>query len=259
MTETDSQTWNQWWPKMYTHHFDPVNYPGSHDSYKLAGEFLAGDDQVEEWGCATTFGRQFIPTPYRGVDGAPSRFVDQVADLSNYRSDTPNALMRHVLEHNWNWRIILDNFLLSFQDRGVVILFIPMGEHDLNRSFAHLVNQPPSPPGLQLDEASFLDMLNRPGLELVREETLENDTPPFGYERIFYLQKKEGAKALKSPRPRCKVKGCRRVGKFQVRSDYLVMGNRFEYQFNICKEHNEDMFDALYSLERLPDISWPSK
>jgi hypothetical protein len=241
---------------MYNEHIDPTNYPGSHESYERAGKFLAGERLVEEWGCATTFGRQFIPAPYRGVDGAPSKFVDEVADLSTYMSKTPNALMRHVLEHNWNWRTILANFLASFQEKAVLILFIPAGKHDINRSFEHREGFDPSPPGLQLDEVSLLDLLNRTGLQVMADTELSNDTPPFGYERMFFLEKREDAVPLGAVRPLCTLKGCHRRAGGQVRSDYTILGDRFEYAFNVCSKHQKDMINGLYSL-KLPEVAWP--
>lgn len=250
-----TDVWSEHWPTLYERAKAPVSYPGGSESYELAGKFLAGDALVEEWGCATTYGRKFIPAPYRGIDGGPSIFVDQVVDLREYISNVPRALIRHVLEHNWEWHTILDNFLASFTDRAVIILFIPLGLHDLNRSFEHLVSEPPTPPGLQMDEARFLSRLSRPGLEVVGDEELFNDTPPFGYERIFYLEKKADAKPLSVVQPRCTVGDCDTVTYDRVRVDYTVLGNRFEYAFNCCHRHAQGLMTGLYNLE-IPTINW---
>lgn len=252
---SDNPIWDPWWESLYQGSSVPTSYPGSAESYEKAGAFLGGQGLVEEWGCATTFGKRYIHAPYRGVDGGPSEFVDVVADLSTYRSDVPRALIRHVLEHNWNWRAILDNFLLSFKERGVVVLFIPLGKHDINRSFEHRIGQPPTPPGLQLDEESFWSMLSHPDL-VVKDEVLQNDTPPFGYERIIYLAKDNTVEIPRVATPRCTIRSCRRVATGQVRSDYVVLGNRFEYAFNACRKHQDDMLEGLYSLEKLPEVSW---
>lgn len=241
---------------MYTGASSPFNYPGSNTSYELAGKFLAGDDLVEEWGCATTFGKQFIPAPYRGVDGASSQFVDVVADLSDYRSDVPKALMRYVLEHNWNWRQILGNFLDSFQQKAVLVLFIPPGEHDINRSFEHRVGHPSTPPGLQLDEDSLFHMLSRRGLAVVDDFDMTNDTPPFGYEHMFFLEKKKRAKAFTSVIPRCKVNDCGKAAVRQVYSEVVALEHRFQYAFNACGDHADRIHADLFSLQ-IPSVRWP--
>lgn len=253
-SKAPNPTWEAWWPDLYRGVIAPVEYPGGSESYKLAGMFLAGDALVEEWGCATTFGRQFIPAPYRGVDGGPSEFVDVVADLREYGSGVPNALIRHVLEHNWDWRDILDNFVSSFTKKAAIILFIPMGVHDINRSFEHRVGKAPTPPGLQLDEASFFDRINRPGVVIVDDMELANDTPPFGYERVIFLEKKRDFIPISAVRPRCAY--CGEVGYEQMRVDLTLLGQRYEMAVNACAPCLAQAQEGLYSLKTIPEVSW---
>lgn len=254
MPQITNETWAEWWPKMYKDLEKPTMYPGDNESYILAGGFLAGDEQVEEWGCATTWGRQFIPAPYRGVDGAQSEFADLITDLSEYRSTTPNALIRHVLEHNWNWRTILNNFLDSFQKRGVVVLFIPLGLYDINRSFENRVGEPPSPPGLQMDEASFLNMLNRRDISIVKDFELQNATPPFGYERVFFLEKVEEHDTVAGDlMPRCFR--CNQYGFQQLRANFELLDRRYEIAYNACGRCLEEGLDTLYGFETFPMVS----
>lgn len=248
----ENETWAEWWPDLYSSAERPLEYPGGSVSYRLAGEFLAGDDLVEEWGCATTFGRQFISAPYRGVDGGPSKFVDEVVDLRTYRSKVPKALIRHVLEHNWEWRDILRNFLRSFQQSAVVILFIPLGEHDINRSFENRVGVKETPPGLQMDEESFMATLKMPGIKIVQDFELSNDTPPFGYERLFLLEKTT-AVTSSSPLPQCPT--CFRAAATQMRVDVEMLGQRYEIAYNTCQVCAKEKLDKLYALTSVPKVT----
>lgn len=100
------------------------------ETYAIAGEYLSGSELVEDWGCGVGWAKRFIDAPYRGVDGAWSRFAEIHADLREYRSHVPSAFMRHVLEHNADWRVILDNFMKSWRDRAALVLFIPPAPQD---------------------------------------------------------------------------------------------------------------------------------
>lgn len=245
-----NETWDAWWPELYSEYEKPKAYPGSDDSYEMAGEYLAGNDTIEEWGCATTWGKQFLDSPYRGVDGGPSEWVDEVADLTTYRSKADKILIRHVLEHNWEWRQILQNVVGSFQDRAVIILFIPLGTHDINRSFEHRADKAPSPPGLQMDEESFWYELRN--CNLYFDTTLSNNTPPFGYERVIGINK-NGEPNIPFVDPRCRVKGCTSFAQGQIHSDYVVLDNKFEWAFNTCLAHQEQALKSLYSLQ-VPEL-----
>jgi hypothetical protein len=94
-------------------------------SYEIAGEWLSGHGLVEDWGCGVGWASRYIEGTYRGVDGAWSRWADEVVDLREYRSDVGCALMRHVLEHNADWRQIAENFTDSWHDRAALVMFIP--------------------------------------------------------------------------------------------------------------------------------------
>ena len=103
------------------HHTVGVRPFGEAQTYTLAADWLRGHGLVEDWGCGAGYARQFFED-YRGVDGSGT-FADLQCDLSSYTSSAPCILMRHVLEHNFGWRKILDNMLSSFTERAVVVNF----------------------------------------------------------------------------------------------------------------------------------------
>jgi hypothetical protein len=165
-----------------------MRYGGDDTSYIRAGLYLSGPGLVEDWGCGTTYARRFIGAPYWGVDGCVSKFTDEQADLAVARKPVPKILMRHALEHNWNWRDILENLLSSFTDRAVLILFLHPGKVDKNISGDDLSDEAEWP-GLELCEPDLNAILDsHPEIEVWREDLI-TATAPQNYERIYWLSK----------------------------------------------------------------------
>jgi hypothetical protein len=112
-------------------------------TYLMAASFLADVDEVEDWGCGTgayeveDWGcgtgafRDFCKTRYVGIDGSRTPFADFVCDLSLYRSKASGIVLRHVLEHNYNWETILRNAVDSFTKKLCLILFTPFADETL--------------------------------------------------------------------------------------------------------------------------------
>ena len=97
-------------------------------TYRLAGEFMKDMREVEDWGCGTGGFRKFYSGKYIGVDGSANPFVDKIADLRTYRSNVDGIVMRHVLEHNYDWERILRSALTSFKKKLCIIVFTPFAE-----------------------------------------------------------------------------------------------------------------------------------
>lgn len=95
-------------------------------TYEIAAEFLRGI-AVEDWGSGLGWFGTLHDGPYVGVDGTSSPYTDVLTDLRYYRSRTPGLFMRHVLEHNPEWRRILDNALASATERLALVVFTPSG------------------------------------------------------------------------------------------------------------------------------------
>lgn len=115
------------------------------ETYRMGAGFLAGCATVEDWGCgkgwfrrvlAATCFERLITSEYRGVDGSATPFADIVVDLTRYMSEVDGIFMRHVLEHNYEWRTILANAVASFRRRMVLVLFTPLAEETHEIAFA---------------------------------------------------------------------------------------------------------------------------
>lgn len=186
--------------RLYKDVKQPFQYgPGDDHSYKLAGLYLSGKGLVEDWGCGTTWARRYIGAPYRGIDAAPTPWADVVTDLTQYNNGgVPKILMRHVLEHNWEWRAVLQNMLNSFTDRAMLLLHLRPGAKDTNMyqtarsSFGALHEEDYYMPGLSLAESDLESIISARaadrGLDVHMEEMQTNIESQ--YERIYWLEVK---------------------------------------------------------------------
>lgn len=156
------------------------------ETYKIAGDYLSGEGLVEDWGAGTCWAKQYIKSPYLGIDGAWSRWSDKIVDLTSYKSSAPKILMRHVLEHNWEWRSILSNMLSSFQEKALLVLFLKPGEKDWN-VYKNSYEPHKEIPGLSLCEKDLHEIIEKSGVEMTYEEISSNIESK--YERVYYLSK----------------------------------------------------------------------
>jgi hypothetical protein len=103
----------------------PAFYADS-TTYLMAAAFLADVEEVEDWGCGGGGFRRFCISPrYIGLDGSKTPYADKIVDLCTYRSTAAGIMMRHILEHNYEWEKVLDAALQSFQKKFCLILFTP--------------------------------------------------------------------------------------------------------------------------------------
>lgn len=117
------------------HHF-PFPY-GDPLSYRFGANWLAPCRTVADWGCGRGFFRNYIGADRyvgidMGVDSVPqdNPFATVRADLTQYRGQTDGIFIRHVIEHNFAWRAILENAVASFTKRLFLAVFTPLAEGD---------------------------------------------------------------------------------------------------------------------------------
>ncbi len=117
------------WTKWYINKNQSEPYADT-ISYSMGAEFLKDCDIVEDWGCGLGWFKKTYCGRAIGVDGTESKFSDVVADLATYKSyNFPNGIfMRHVLEHNENWKEILENALDTARYKFFLAIFTPFSE-----------------------------------------------------------------------------------------------------------------------------------
>lgn len=156
---------------------------GNTVTYQLAEDFLSGLS-VEDWGCGTGAFKRLHKGRYTGIDGSKTPFVDVVSDLRTYKSNVDGIMMRHVLEHNYDWGNILNNATISFTKRFCLVLFTPFTDKTKviaqNKKF-----------GVDVPDISFNknDIEKHfKGLKWSVTENIKTKTG-YGVEHIYYIEK----------------------------------------------------------------------
>ena len=126
--------WDAWYKDVQRTENDAFLY-GDALTYRMAASFFADVDVVEDWGCGRGGFRNFCTSRYVGVDGSRTPYADKIADLADYRTDAEGILLRHVLEHDYNWEKILANAVKSFRRKLCIVLFTDFSES--TRELAH--------------------------------------------------------------------------------------------------------------------------
>ena len=171
-------------------------------TYRFIGEWLDERGKiVEDWGCGGAWlSNEIVLGTYRGIDGAAAPWVFQQVDLRNYRSQVPRASMRHVLEHNYDWREVLTNFLASWSERASIVTFVPFrGEfckhkvcpgdevEDLSVEVDHGKGEW-AVPDLHLPRDEFLGRIEDSGAHVSWSGRYETDSQ-YGTEEVFHLSR----------------------------------------------------------------------
>jgi len=153
---------------------------GDETSYRRGMAFLDGHGAIEDWGCGTAWAKRFATkSAYIGIDVSKSRFADRVVDLRTYTSHADCIFMRHVLEHNQDWKTILTNAVGSFRRRMALVIYTPFG--DETRQIASWSGIP----DISFREEDLTDCFRH--LRSSKEQLLTGTQ--YGMERIFFIEK----------------------------------------------------------------------
>ncbi len=149
--DTNSGKWNTWYAGLKAD--ETGGKYGDAVTYLMAAAFLAGCEEIEDWGCGRGGFRRYCPGRYVGVDGSKTPYASTIAELGVYRSSPDGILLRHVLEHNYNWPKILEAAVQSFRKRLCVVLFTPFA--DTTRELRHNRDAGVDAPDLALSAAEI--------------------------------------------------------------------------------------------------------
>ena len=159
---------------------------GDDASYIKGMMFLDGHGVIEDWGCGFRHASKFVSTsPYVGIDGS-SPWADKRVDLREYTSEVDCIFMRHVLEHNADWSLILKNAIASFKKRMTLVIFTPFG--NVTRQIASSNDMTRfAVPDISFNREQLVTLFE--GI-IFFEETVHSETQ-YGIEHLFYLEKTE--------------------------------------------------------------------
>jgi len=173
--------WDSWYAGLDPNDNSGFVY-GDLTTYLMAASYFAEIEAVEDWGCGTAVFRRFCLGKYIGIDGSKTPFASRIVDLCTYRSNTPGILLRHVLEHNYNWEKILVSAVESFSKKLCLILFTPFSNrtHEITHNLAD---------GVDVPDLSFskLDLeRNFVNVEWRKLENIRSNTV-YGIEHVYFI------------------------------------------------------------------------
>jgi hypothetical protein len=160
---------------------------GCDTTFKRGAAYLSGIGLVEDWGCGSAYFQRFMPAGcYLGIDRDPTVAGVVKVDLADHTSTPDGIFVRHVLEHDARWQIILHNALASFRRRMVLIVHTPF----VRATAVHHRGVAPADGDLSPEiHFSRGDLVREfRGVPFRLEENIATDSP-FGREHVFYLAK----------------------------------------------------------------------
>jgi hypothetical protein len=180
--------WNNWYKDLTINDCGSFRY-GETATYELGYNFLQTCDKIEDWGCgAGGFKRYFLNdvlNKYVGVDGSNTPFADIKTDLTGYISNVDGIYMRHVLEHNYEWKQILENACKSFQTKMCLVLFTPFSEE--TTEIAHNLRHGVDVPDMSFNKNEIIDVFEKNNIKY--ELLTINSNTGYNIEHVFYLNK----------------------------------------------------------------------
>jgi hypothetical protein len=149
-------------------------------TYREAERWLRECDLVEDWGCGRRWFSTIRKGRYLGVDGS-GEYADVITDLAHYRSRPDGILLRHVIEHDYRWREILDNAVASFKYRMMLVIFTPLAEETHEIAFTEELGVP----DISFAAADLADRFGGATYTMVTVQTKSQ----YGCETLFALEK----------------------------------------------------------------------
>jgi hypothetical protein len=185
MNDSNMGKWDGWYKGLTLKDIGSFRYAET-ETYKMGAEFLNDMDCVEDWGCGVGGFKRFCTTKYVGVDGSHTPFADKIVDLVNYQSSVDGIMMRHVLEHNYEWKKLLDNAVSSFNKKMFLVLFVPFSDGPTKEvGHEHNTRSGVDVPDLALNKEEL--EIHFKGLKF-RSQTLKT-VAGYGEETVYYLEK----------------------------------------------------------------------
>lgn len=240
--------WDKWYKNIKT--MGSFRY-GDTITYKLAADFLADISEVEDWGCGTGGFKRFYKGKYTGIDGSANPFVDKIADLREYRSKIDGIVMRHVLEHNHDWKEVLTNAIASFNKKLCIIIFTPFSE-DGTKIIGNDSKYGVDVPHISFAKKDIENYLE--GLEW-RMESHKTKTY-FGLEYIYYIEKKTPKIAVISASLGGLEKIAEHVPQSMSYDNFVFTDENFPPRFNAMTPRLQAKIPKMFGWQMAPNYDY---
>lgn len=179
--DSNAGKWNEWYKGIPDKDPTPSLYAEA-TTYRMAASFFSDIDTVEDWGCGRGGFKIFCLGQYVGVDGSRTPFADKIVDLCNYKTRVDGILLRHVLEHNYQWEDVLSNAVKSFDHKLCIVLFTPFA--DQTREIAHNRHIGVDVPDLSLAKVEIEKHLHGLNWKLVENITTKSQ---YKVEHVYFV------------------------------------------------------------------------
>jgi hypothetical protein len=182
--------WNTWYKDLSLKDQGSFRY-GDTETYKLGYNFLKLCNKIEDWGCGVGNFKKFFTgenlNKYVGIDGSNTPFSNIKVDLIKYTSKVDGIFMRHVLEHNYEWKRILKNACKSFTNKMCLILFTPFTKKTME--IAHNLKHGVDVPDISFSKKDLISIFEKYNIKY--ELFTINSNTGYNIEHIFYLSKND--------------------------------------------------------------------
>lgn len=181
-TDSNIKKWDKWYKNLKE---IPTEY-GNTPTFKLAADFLKECKTIEDWGCGSGVFLSFCKNAI-GIDGSDTPFATKkFIDLTNYISEVDGIHIRHVLEHNYEWKKILNNLFKSAKKKIVITLFIPLNDKDNTEEINHNKRIGVDVPSLSISKKEFMDIVQKYNFKNINFEIFDTETE-YKKEQIVYI------------------------------------------------------------------------
>lgn len=207
MSESNVGKWDRWYQGVTV---DEPQLYGDDTTYRIGAQWLRGSDLIFDLGCGkggfkhvweTVAEEESWPLLDRcvvmGVDGSKTPFADITADLTEYRVNLSgfaegfkvSVFMRHVIEHNADWRTVLANAVASFNHRMCLVLFTPV---QMMRTQQIAWNDDPGVPDIGFNLNDLAQVFAEGGIERNIEVSMHETNTQYGVETVLRATREAG-------------------------------------------------------------------
>lgn len=146
---------------------------------------------VEDWGCGNCVFKEYLDNTIRyiGIDGSDTGYQDKIEDLTKYRSDVDSIYIRHIIEHNDDYKHILENSLESFNNVMILVLFTPFTNKDEKEILTTCKLKNYTIPDISFNKNHLINIIESKNCTCNIIENIESNTI-YGYENIFVIKHK---------------------------------------------------------------------
>jgi hypothetical protein len=191
MSFSRKDLWNDFWENR-----DPkkeyINSKENNITMELSSEIFSKYNitSIEDWGCGNCVFKEYLDNniKYVGVDGSNTGYQNKIEDLTNYVTEVDSIYLRHVLEHNNDYKKIFKNALESFRKVLILVLFTPFTSNNEIDILNTCDLRGKTIPDIAFNKKHLIDIIEQNNCSYELLENIKSKTM-YNYEQIFIIKK----------------------------------------------------------------------